>query len=294
MGIGGLVGAAVMACRSTLKVEDVLDEHKEKVDKIGNVWQHVQDGDIPLEKYSEKDHQKDLAVAYTQTTVNFIKLYGPAVTLGAASIFCLISSHGIMQKRSAALVAAYKAVEEGFKAYRKRVVEEYGEETDYMFKNGLRKEEIIEQEIDPETGKKHNVKKQQYVAVNPNGGPSVYAKYFDESCTQWTKDPDYNLMYIKGVQDYYNKMLMAKNHVFLNEIYDALGIERTQAGAVVGWVLSNEPGHDNHIDFGIYDQNKPGALAERARAFVNGNERSILLDFNVDGVIQQLFTNKKV
>lgn len=36
--------------------------------------------------------------------------------------------------------------------------------------------------------------------------------------------------------------------------------------------------NDNFIDFGVFDGDRP-----RARDFVNGYERSILLDFNVDG-----------
>jgi len=283
MGITGTVASAVLACRATLKVEDVLDNHQDKVDKIASVWEKVKDGEIGLEEYSDKDHQKDLTVTYVQTAVDFVKLYGPSITLGIASIACLVSSHGIMKQRSIALMAAYKAVEEGFSAYRKRVVEEYGEDKDYMFKNGLREETVIEQEIG-EDGKKHNVKKTNYIA-DPNH-PSVYAKFFDESCTQWTKNPDYNLMYLSGVQDYFNKMLMARKHVFLNEVYDSLGIERTEAGQVVGWVWGSEG--DNMIDFGLYNG------SERARAFINGNERTILLDFNVDGPIQKLFTSKKV
>jgi hypothetical protein len=75
-------------------------------------------------------------------------------------------------------------------------------------------------------------------------------------------------------------MLRVRGHVFLNEVYDALGIERTKAGSVVGWVMGE--GRANSIDFGLYDGR------ERARAFVNGYERTIILDFNVDGVIYDL------
>jgi hypothetical protein len=58
----------------------------------------------------------------------------------------------------------------------------------------------------------------------------------------------------------------------------------TKAGHEVGWVYDEKnPVGDNFVDFGIYD-----LYNERARAFVNGYERTILLDFNVDGVISDL------
>lgn len=285
VGIAGTVASAVLACRATLKVEAVLDNHREKVDKIHECWQKVQDGDIDISAYSEQDKKKDLVVTYTQTTVDFIKLYGPAITLGVASLACIISGHGIMKKRNIALMAAYKAVEEGFSAYRKRVIEEHGEEADYMYKNGLRKQEIVEAAYTDSDGVKHKAQKKQVLVDDPNG-LSVYARFFDESCEQWSKNPEYNLMFLRSQQNYYNDMLKSRGHVFLNEVYDALGIPRTQAGAVVGWMISDNG--DNFIDFGVFDGDRP-----RARDFVNGYERSILLDFNVDGVIYDLFTRGK-
>ena len=285
LGITGTVASAILACRATLKVEDVLDDHREKVEKINDCWEKVKEGEIALDKYSEQDHKKDLVVAYTQTAVDFVKLYGPAITLGAASIFCIISGHGIMKKRNLALVAAYKAIEEGFNAYRKRVVEEHGEEADYMYKNGLRKQEITEMAYTDADGVKHKAQKVTKLVEDPNG-LSVYARFYDESCSQWSKNPEYNLMFLRSQQNYYNDMLKARGHVFLNEVYDALGIPRTQAGAIVGWVIGATG--DNFIDFGIFDGDRM-----KSRDFVNGYERSILLDFNVDGVIYDLFTKEK-
>lgn len=281
MGVAGAVGSTILACRATLHVDEVMENHKAKIDRIDACWQKVEDGDISTENYSEKDHKKDLTVTYVQTAVDFIKLYGPAVTLGVASFACIVGSHGIMKKRNVALVAAYKAVEEGFNAYRKRVVDEYGEETDYMFKNGLKSEQVTEAEVG-EDGKTHKVKKTK-MSADDGTAPSVYARFFDETCQQWTKTPEYNFMFLHAQEDYFNNMLRARGHVFLNEVYDALGIPRSQAGTVVGWVMRKDGQGDNKIDFGIFDGDKP-----RTRDFVNGYERSILLDFNVDGVIYDL------
>lgn len=283
VGVAGIVTSTVMACKSTLKVDDVLDEHKAKTDKLSECWEQVKDGSISLDEYSEKDHQKDLTVVYVQTAVDFVKLYGPAFTLSVASIACIVCSHGIMKKRNVALVAAYKAVEEGFAAYRKRVVEEYGEEKDYMFKNGLRAEQVTEAAYTDEDGVKHKAEKKTVLVQDGINEPSMYAKMFDESCAQWTKDAQYNFMFLHAQQRYFNNILQARGHVFLNEVYDALGFKRSAPGAAVGWVL----GHgDSKIDFGIFDNlGNP-----KKRDFINGHERSILLDFNVDGVIWNLIS----
>ncbi|MCX7817553.1 MAG: DUF6353 family protein [Syntrophales bacterium] len=274
MGVGviGVVTSAVMACRSTLKAEEVIDEAKKKIDKI-----HYAKETISVEEYTEQDYKKDLAVAYVQTGIDFVRLYGPAVLVGVASIGCLVGSHNIMRKRNIALVAAYKAVEQSFSDYRKRVVAELGEDKDYQFKHGIKTEVVDGVEIG-EDGKKKKTKN-VVTTMDPNG-ISQYARFFDESCVQWSKTPEYNLMFLKCQQNHANDLLHSRGHIFLNEVYDMLGIPRTQEGAVVGWVKGEG---DDFVDFGIFDGNDT-----KKRDFVNGYERSILLDFNVAGVIYNM------
>ena len=280
VGITGTVASAVLACKATLKVEKIIRNHKSKVESINNVWESIQAGDISTSEYSEQDRKKDLTIAYVQTAVGFVKLYGPAVTLGAASIACLLGGHRIMKKRNVALVAAYKAVEESFNAYRQRVKDDFGEEKDYIYKNGLKSETVTEIDVG-EDGKPIKVKKTKLNADDAT--PSMYARFFDETSTEWSKTPEYNLLKLRAEQNYMNDLLKTRGHVFLNEVYDTLGLERSQAGAAVGWVFDKDKGGDNFIDFGVFDGD-----TQRKRDFVNGYERAVLLDFNVDGVIWDL------
>lgn len=274
LGLAGAIGSTILACRATLKCDAIFEKMKTDREKIEEASRLVENGGLSEEEYTTSDKTKDTLILYKDAAIGFIKIYWPAVTLATTSIFCILGSHGIMKKRGVALAATVKALEEGFSAYRKRVVEEYGEETDYMFKNGLRAEQITETETD-ENGKEKKVKSTK-ITSDPNG-LSVYARFFDESCANWCKTPEYNLMFLKTQQTYFNNMLLARGHVFLNEVYDSLGIERSQAGAVVGWCRGMG---DDYIDFGIYNDKSC-----QARRFVNGDERTILLDFNVDGVI---------
>ena len=120
-------------------------------------------------------------------------------------------------------------------------------------------------------------------AVDPNMY-SDYARIFDDGCTGWSKNAEYNLMFLKQQQAYANTLLKNNGYLFLNEVYDMLGIPRSKAGQVVGWIYDEKnPIGDNFVDFGIYD-----LYNEKARDFVNGYERSIVLDFNVDGNVWDL------
>lgn len=260
-GIVGLVGSTVLACRATLKMDEVMELSKSKLAMVKN---------LEHEDYSEKDRSRDISLVYFQSSVKIVKLYAPAIVVGGLSIYALTSSHSILTKRNVALTAAYGALEEGFNQYRARVVEKYGEEEDRNLRYGTREVEIV----DPETKKKKTVTR---VSTDE---PSIYARFFDAYSPSWSKNPETNLFFLKCQQNYANDLLRAKGHLFLNEVYDMLNIPRSKAGAVVGWLLSADSSTDNFVNFGVFD-----GKTQVVRDFVNGLESAILLDFNVDGVI---------
>lgn len=272
VGVVGVVASTVLACKATMKVNDILTDAKEQIDKVNS----VKNNPAYADRYSEEDAKKDLSVVYVQKGVELVKVYLPAFTLGAVSIGCLLSSNNILRKRNAALGAAYATLDKSYKAYRNRVVERFGSEVEKEIRYNIRAEEIEHTTIDEEGNEV--VVKEEVKTMDPNLY-SDYAKFFDESNVNWNRNPEYNLMFLKSQQQYANDLLKARGRLFLNEVYDMLGIERTKAGQVVGWVYDEEnPIGDNFVDFGIYDMSK-----ERVRAFVNGYEPNILLDFNVDG-----------
>ena len=161
-----------------------------------------------------------------------------------------------------------------------RILNEYGEELDKDSISELRKE--FDEIVTNDKGKEKTVKKSVSIA-DPNTY-SDYARFFDDGCTGWQKDAELNLVFLKHQQNHANELLRANGYLFLNDVYDMLGIPRTKAGQCVGWIYDEKnPVGDNYVDFGIYDIYKEGS-----RDFVNGYERSIWLDFNVDGNILDL------
>lgn len=277
-GVVGTVASAIMACKATTKLNSILEESKETIDKI----HEVAADESMADKYTPEDAKKDLTITYVQTGIKLVKLYAPSIALGALSIGCILSSNNILRKRNVALAAAYATVDKSFKEYRGRVIEKFGEAIDRELKYNIKEQKVEETVTDPETGKEKKVKKT--IQVSDIDGYSEYARFFDDGCKGWEKDAEMNLMFLRAQQQYANDLLRARGRLFLNEVYRMLGIPETKAGQVVGWVYDPEnPMGDNYVDFGIYDINKP-----RNRDFVNGYERTILLDFNVDGNIWEL------
>lgn len=255
VGIVGFVGTVVLASRATLKLEPTLDEITADIESVkANAGP------------SDQENGRNLFYAYSRAGVSLGKLYGPAVVVGVASIGFLTKSHVQLSKRNAALAASYAAVTQAFDEYRDRVRAELGDDKERDIYLGVEDVEI------EEDGKKKKVK-------GIKGTPSIHARFFDQFNANWTKDPEQNRYFLQAQQNYWNHRLHAYGYVFLNEVYESLGMERSQIGQLVGWRITDDGTGDGYIDFGLYEE------TNNAR-FINNLEWSALLDFNVDrGVI---------
>lgn len=277
-GIVGIVASTVMACKATTKVNDIVDEAKETIDKIHDSVEnhkHTSDG----EEYTQEIANKDLSIVYAQTGLKFIKLYGPAVAIGIASIGCMIGSNRILRKRNVALAAAFATVDKSFKEYRGRLIDRFGKDLDRELRFGIKAKEVEETVVD-ENGKESTVNKTVEV-VDPNTAHSLYSVVFCEGNTGWTKNAELNKVFLIQQQNWANDKLRLRGYLTLNEVYEMIGAPTTAYGQIAGWVYTEDCSiGDNFVDFGIFDVNN-----EKACDFVNGRERSIILDFNCIGNI---------
>lgn len=282
IGIGCVVAGAVMACKATLKVDSVINEKNVNLEKVKEARAAVLSDDedfkdITEDVYSAEDYRKDLIITYSNAARGFIKLYGLPIALGVVGVGSILYGHNILSSRNLAIAAAYETIKEGYSEYRKRVVNELGEDADKRFRYGIQKKDIqVEEQKEDGTVKTKIIKNAEVIE-----GYSKNAKFFDSSSPYWEKSPEYNLLFLRERQETANNILHTKGHIFLNEIYDMLGIPRTEDGQSEGWTDDGV----GFIDFGIYE-----LYREAARDFVNGYENVILLDFNVDGnILKKVF-----
>lgn len=247
-GIVALVGAGVLAAKATLKLEDTLNAAEERMDRTKKV---VEAGEAP---------KSLVTTAYTKNVVDIAKLYWLPATLAIGGVILVLAGHRVLNQRYAGMVVAYKGLETAFKNYRERVVEKYGAEVDNEFRLGIRNDKVLE------GGKKKDVQTLDSALI------SDYVFEFDESNYNWVPNHEHNLFFLSGHQNIFNDILRSRGHLFLSEVLDGLGIERTPASIVTGWIYNpDDRTIDNTVDFGIKD-----FWAEHGK---------ILLDFNVDGTV---------
>jgi hypothetical protein len=279
VGVVSMVGSTVLACRATLKMEEVLNEIELEKHQQERVKELVDSGEVPEgTTYTDEEAKQDSVIIVVRGAAKVIKLYAPAIILGGVGIACLTKSHRILTDRNAALTAAYVALDTAFRTYRERVIDRYGEETDRDLRYDYEEVDVI----DESTGK---VSTTLQVA---EGLPSGYARWFDEENKNWTAPPYENLnwTFLRNNQNWCNDILKSRGHLFLNEVYKCLGLPHTSAGAIVGWVYDrdNDRG-DNFVDFGCFDE-------DTSPRYSNGRDGAILLDFNVDGPIWDLIDQR--
>ena len=278
-GIGTGIIAAIIACKQTIKANNIIAEARKNLQNIEDVKELAANNEV---EYTKENEQADRETIGKQVTVGMVKTYALPVGLGILSITCILAGHHILKKRNVALAAAYSALSTDFMNYRKRVVDKYGKDVDFMLKNGLEKQIVANQVIDPETGEVKETKEE--VLTYDGDKLSQYARIFDEvGSTQWTPSADHNRAFLLMEQNYFNERIRTRGYIFLNEVYERLGFRPTKAGSVVGWVYQNADYEG--IDFGIFT-----AHTQKAAEFLEGTEPSIILDFNVQGDILSLVT----
>ena len=270
-GVAATVVGAVMACKATLKLSDILDESKDTLDKIHMVENSHN------EEYSEEDAVKDKTIVYVQTGVKLFKNYALPMTVMGAGIASILAGNNIIKNRYAALTAAYATLDSSFKGYRERVKERFGEEVENEIRYNLQVEKHIVTDEDGNVTEKEVV-----IAPADIDGYSPYAQFYDVGNINWEDELSARLLFLNAQQQYANDLLKSRGYLYLNEVYENLGLNKTKAGQIVGWIYDPEHNDigDNYVDFGIYNVNRRNCID-----FVNGDCEAILLDFNVDGNI---------
>lgn len=271
IGTVGFAATVYMACKSTLKVDEVLKEHEETEAKIAHA--------STLDSDYAKKAAGELRLLKMQTAGKMLKLYAPPITVGILSVVALTGSHIILNKRNVGLAAVATGLEKAFEEYRRRVADEFGEEKEQEIRYAVQTREVDEQLSDG-TMKKTQVKVR-------TGLGTEYSFLFDQvNSSHWRREPTENVNFLFVQEKLANQRLKAKGFLFLNDVLKAIGLPETKAGNICGWTWdAHEKGIGNgYISFGVMKNTE-----DRIERWVNGSATGVYLDFNCQGNILDVF-----
>lgn len=276
--VGGIVltGVSLWQMRkAALKEDEVRIRHQER---MNNIWDKAVKAETGEIKYNEKEHKEETVAAYGKTAIDYITLYGPPVAAALGAVGLVLASNKIRRDRYMGLAAAYATLSSTFNTYQNRVIADAGMAKHLLYKNGVKKEIVVDtDENGKDSAKEIDILDDSVEEFS--GEYSCYSKIFDETNNNWNPDPESNRFFLQTNEDTANKVCKGRGYLFLNEVYEALGIPKTKAGQIVGWIWDERRG-DHQIDFGMFNVMRPKTID-----FVNGYEPSVILDFNVDGPI---------
>ncbi len=274
LGVAGVITAGVLACKATLKLEDVVTKAEADIDEVKR--------QRSAEEFeTETEYNKALSRVYINRTFQVVKLYTPALSVATVGIGCLLGSYGVLNQRNVASIAAYQTLSSGFEQYRRRVVEDLGEDKDKEYRYG-----IVEREVPQFDADGNQVGTKKLVESTIDG--DAYAREFDEGNELWSRIPGMNQLTLTNQQNWLNDRLNARGYLFLNDVYKALGFPNTPAGQVVGWLSEGHRNFDGEVMDGFVDLGLV-ELEKRGREdYLDPFESSVVVDFNVDGMMSHL------
>jgi hypothetical protein len=223
------VGGAVMACNATLKVDEVLDRHKERMSRIEAakaLSDENGDGEI-----TEKDVKQAKFEAYRDTAIEFVKLYGPAFAVGMSGVGLMQAAFIVTERRRASAIAALTTMDQMYQ----NLLASGNEEIDITdMPSTIVADAVDTDEDDPESS----------IILAPENVEDPFFFIFDvdnESFqnTYGNKRAEFltNERFILSTIDAFNYRLggYAVDHVWLNDVLRALGMEESEFGQHYGW-----------------------------------------------------------
>lgn len=266
----GVIATGYLAWKAGTRFEDVEGRDWDRRKECLRNADTIPDEDVP------KIERKNRILFILDT----VRTVAPAAIVGAATITMIYFSNSISKKRLAAMGAAYATLQTAFDGYKRTMVEALGKES---------VEKILKPKL-PNVGKsaeeilssdnKSDAANVSDAVVNSLKALSPYARIIaEESSTCWDPNEDYTSQNLAAVQLWANRRLERKGHLFLNEVFDQLGLSRTREGAVVGWLKNGEG--DNYVSFGDFD----ASIYRVPSDDYTRVDSNFIVDFNVDGVI---------
>lgn len=238
IGIAGMITTTVIAVKSTPKALSLIDKELKRQNK-------------ELADEAERNGEVGFDEIYKLKPIDVLrvtwKCYIPTVTIGAASIACLIGASSVHSKRNAILATAYKLSETAFSEYKEKVIETIGE----------KKEEVIRDKVHKERMEKDPVSKNE-VFITDSGETLCY----DYNTGRYFKS---DIEKIRRAVNTLNKKMLLDGYVSLNEFYEEIGIARTSTGDRLGW----------NTDSDLLDLNFSSQLTEDGKP-------CLVIDFKVE------------
>ena len=297
-GVGLMIAGTVTACKQTLKAEEVLDQHRKRVQAI----ETAASDEIYKDQYTEEDAKKDVQKDLIKTGLEFVNLYKTPIILSISGVSCILWGTKKLNTKVKDLTIGTTALLKAIDEYRNRVAQEIGKEKEEEIFLNTEKKEIVDQETGEvktiERFKDDRDVKNPYILTfgpfanqRPTDSPKRNPVYMENH-------PTLNLATVTQVEESSQRTLENNGKLYLFEVCKNLGIECPPELLGAGWVVKRRedgtlyaPVGDSKVSFRvIYDLTTQDWIDESNGM---GDDREIILFPNCCDIQTYLYTSSK-
>lgn len=287
VGIICVVGGTLLACRNTLKIKTVLDDHNEMIEKINKFR--------GTPKYSEEDARQDTAVLYRNTIGDMAKAYAPVVALEVIGLGCILYSHKVLSDRYFGALSTINAMQLGLNAYRNRIKDKLGEQEEFDLFHNIKKE-LVEEEYIDEKGKKKTRMVEKPIT---SGEAATRFSYMFDRNSWGFKDMYSNKRFFNFTEKSFNEQLYSRgkdtgfSNMTAKEITDYFGWterEKDQLALLTnGWIFRA----DEYNNYEHYDDGTPRIIHLGTNPAFGVTEAETWVDFDCHPILNDVGNYEK-
>ena len=284
-GIVCIVGGTVYAIAKSDSAHNIMDTFQNEMDEIHKNEEIADKRQNPEQWYPQADRKKHKKACYGHMIKSMAKLYLPVLLLEMVGVLAICHSHKLITKQAAALSASLATVTNQFNTYRKRVEDKYGKEAEEAIFYGFEDHEVTEVIQNPD-GTETSVTKQ----VKTADPVSRWARFIDECCGLWEKNPHYTIDNVRVRLSTLDRMLKTYGFLTMNDIYKQLDLPLDAVDGNI-WGIVYDPLNENK--FMAYFDKLYSVSTQATRRFINGYEDVLLIDIQPEGQLSELLQKGK-
>ena len=204
MASAGVIATAVMAVKATPKAVEL----------------------IKADSRAKHDGDPD-ASTKTEAVLAAWKCYIPAAAFGGATIACIVGANMLNTRQQLAIGSAYSLAKQSFKEYKNKLKELYGEEADKKIEEAIKVDKCRDVSIYADTlGTRNDLDPGETVE------PDILRTFYDSFSDRYFES---TLAKVIEAEYHINRNYVLGEEVTLNEFYDFLGLDHTDAGDDLSW-----------------------------------------------------------
>lgn len=166
-----------------------------------------------IELLEEAEAEKGEELTLTEKVLTAAPAYIPSAGIGVATLVCIFGANVLTMKQQATLASAYALLNRSYATYKQKAGEFYGDDANAKICTAVAEEQRTKSKFEPSD------EKLTFYLMDCD-------RYFES-----TKEE------VLSAEYHFNRNFILRGYANLNELYEFLGLPKTEEGEQLGWSI---------------------------------------------------------